>query len=122
MSKVCIIGAGFSGMSAAAYLSAAGHDVHVFEKNESAGGRARSFSTKNGYTFDMGPSWYWMPDIFEKFFGDFNKTPADYYSLELLTPAFDVVFSEKDTISVPANYIALQNLFEQIEKGAGEKL
>lgn len=122
MSKVCIIGAGFSGMSAAAYLSAAGHDVHVFEKNESAGGRARSFSTKNGYTFDMGPSWYWMPDIFEKFFGDFNKTPADYYSLELLTPAFDVVFSKEDTISVPANYIALQNLFEQIEKGAGEKL
>ncbi len=122
MSKVCIIGAGFSGMSAAAYLSAAGHDVHVFEKNESAGGRARSFSTKNGYTFDMGPSWYWMPDIFEKFFGDFNKTPADYYSLELLTPSFDVVFSKEDTISVPANYIALQNLFEQIEKGAGEKL
>ena len=109
-------------MSAAAYLSAAGHEVHVFEKNESAGGRARSFSTNNGYTFDMGPSWYWMPDIFEKFFGDFNKAPADYYSLELLTPAFDVVFSKKETTSVPANYIALQHLFEQIEKGAAEKL
>ena len=71
MSKVIVIGSGFSGLSAAAYLSAAGHEVHVFEKNATAGGRARQLKVNN-YLFDMGPSWYWMPDVFEKFFSDFN--------------------------------------------------
>ena len=72
MATIAVIGAGFSGLSAAAYLSAAGHQVQVFEKNATAGGRARQLKTDNGYTFDMGPSWYWMPDIFEKFFNDFG--------------------------------------------------
>ncbi len=95
MSKIAIIGAGFSGLSAAAYLGAAGHEVHIFEKNSSAGGRARQFQTKGGYKFDMGPSWYWMPDVFEKFFGDFGYDVADLYKLDLLDPSFDVVFPEE---------------------------
>lgn len=72
MAKIAVIGAGFSGLSAAAYLSAEDHDVHIFEKNEAAGGRARQLKTNNGYVFDMGPSWYWIPDIFERFFNDFG--------------------------------------------------
>jgi phytoene desaturase len=87
--NIKIIGSGFSSIAAACYLSQKGHQVTVFEKNESIGGRARQFK-KQGFTFDMGPSWYWMPDVFERFFGDFNKKPSDYYELIKLSPAYRV--------------------------------
>ncbi|CAN5422523.1 phytoene desaturase family protein [soil metagenome] len=122
MSKIFIIGSGFSGLSAACYLSAAGHDVHVFEKNSTAGGRARQFQTDNGYVFDMGPSWYWMPDVFERFFSDFGYRVSELYELQLLNPSFDVVFGENDTMEVPENYDALCHLFESIETGSSAKL
>lgn len=122
MSKIAIIGSGFSGLSAAAYLSNKGHTVDVFEKNAAVGGRARQLTTDNGYVFDMGPSWYWMPDVFEKFFNDFGYSTSDFYELKLLDPAFDIVFSEFDKMTVPENFDALCNLFESIEKGSAEKL
>ena len=122
MSKIAVIGSGFSGLSAAAYLSAAGHDVHVFEKNDSPGGRARQFNTANGYAFDMGPSWYWMPDVYERFFNDFGFSVADFYDLKLLDPSFDIVFDNNEKMSVPENFSALCQLFESIEKGSAEKL
>lgn len=121
MSKIVIIGSGFSGLSAAAYLSAAGHDVHVFEKNATAGGRARQLK-ENGYVFDMGPSWYWMPDVFEKFFNDFGYKVSDFYKLKLLDPSFDVVFPEGETMSVPEKYSELGRMFESIEKGSATQL
>src|SRR6188768_1904424 len=92
--KIAIIGSGISGLSAAAYAAKAGHDVHVFEKNSSPGGRARQFKTDNGYTFDMGPSWYWMPDIIEKFFHDFDCKTSDYFELVSLDPQFEMVFPD----------------------------
>ena len=121
MSKISIIGSGFSGLSAAAYLSAAGHDVHVYEKNSTAGGRARQLNTDAGYVFDMGPSWYWMPDVFEKFFSDFGYKVSDFYELKLLNPSFDIVFRDKK-MSVPASFDALCNLFESIEPGSADRL
>ena len=121
MSKVIVIGSGFSGLSAAAYLSAAGHEVHVFEKNETAGGRARQLKV-NDYLFDMGPSWYWMPDVFEKFFSDFNYQVSDFYKLKLLSPSFDVVFPQGETMSVPEKYSDLARMFESIEKGSAAQL
>lgn len=121
MSKIAVIGSGFSGLSAAAYLSAAGHEVHVFEKNPTIGGRARQLRTSNGYVFDMGPSWYWMPDIFERFFNDFGHTTKDFYSLQLLDPAFDVVFGDQ-TRSIPHDFVELGKLFESIEKGSAQRL
>ena len=102
MARVVVIGAGFSGLSAASYLSAAGHQVQVYEKNESAGGRARQLITDNGYLFDMGPSWYWMPDIFERFFNDFGYSVSDFYQLKLLDPSFDIVFNNQEVMSIPA--------------------
>ena len=78
--KVFIIGSGFSSLSAACYLSKSGYDVHVFEKNNSLGGRAAQFKA-NGFTFDMGPSWYWMPDVFERFFNDFGKSSKNFYQM-----------------------------------------
>ena len=122
MAKIAIIGAGFSGLSAATYLAAAGNEVHVFEKNAQPGGRARQFTTASGYIFDMGPSWYWMPDVFEKFFKDFGFSVSDLYQLKLLHPAFDVVFGDKDTMSIPQDFNELCNLFESIEKGSAAKL
>lgn len=119
--KIAVIGSGFSGLSAAAYLAKAGSEVHVFEKHDQPGGRARQFSTEQGYVFDMGPSWYWMPDIIESFFADFGYKTSDFLELISLNPQFEVVFSE-DKISVPKNLEELKFLFEQIEKGAGLQL
>lgn len=121
MSKIAIIGSGFSGLSAAAYSAQKGHEVHVFEKNSTLGGRARKFITDNGYTFDMGPSWYWMPDIIENFFADFNTKTSDFFELVPLNPQFEMVFSE-GTMEIPHDYKEMKDLFEMTEKGAGKKL
>ncbi|WP_332454129.1 phytoene desaturase family protein [Chryseobacterium aquaticum] len=121
MKKIAIIGSGFSGLSAAAYSAKQGHEVHVFEKNSSLGGRARKFTTGNGYIFDMGPSWYWMPDIIENFFTDFDKKTSDYFKLVPLNPQFEMVFSD-GTMQIPHDYNEMKNLFETTEKGAGKRL
>jgi len=115
-----VIGAGFAGLSAASFLAKKGWDVTIVEKNEMAGGRARKFEAE-GFTFDMGPSWYWMPDVFEKYFGSFGKKVSDFYELQRLDPSYRVYF-EKATWDLPANYEALKNLFESIETGAGNAL
>lgn len=122
MARIAIIGSGFSGLSAACYLSASGHEVHVYEKNAEIGGRARQLKTDNGYVFDMGPSWYWMPDVFENFYADFGHTVSDFYDLKLLDPAFDVVFAQKEVMHVPADFDELCQMFESIEAGSAKKL
>ena len=119
--KVGVIGSGISGLSAAAYAAAAGHEVHVFEKHDIPGGRARQFKTDNGYTFDMGPSWYWMPDIIDNFFADFGYESCDFYDLVRLDPQFEMVF-EKWNLSIPDSYAEMQKLFESIEPGAAKQL
>ncbi|MES2382002.1 MAG: phytoene desaturase family protein [Bacteroidota bacterium] len=119
--KIAIIGSGFSGMSAAAYTAKQGHEVHVFEKHAQPGGRARQFCTEQGYVFDMGPSWYWMPDIIENFFGDFGYKTSDFFELVSLNPQFEMIFKE-DKMSIPQSYQELKQLFENIESGAGNKL
>ncbi|MGE4512313.1 MAG: phytoene desaturase family protein [Chryseobacterium sp.] len=119
--KIAVIGSGFSGLSAAAYASKQGHEVHLFEKNNDIGGRARQFKTENGYTFDMGPSWYWMPDIIESFFNDFGSKASDFYTLVPLDPQFEMVFSE-GTMNIPHSYEEMKDLFEKTETGAGKKL
>lgn len=119
--KIAIIGSGFSGLSAAAYAAQAGHEVHVFERHEQPGGRARQFKTLNGYVFDMGPSWYWMPDIIANFFADFGYQATDFYTLVSLDPQFEMIFSD-DKVVVPAKYAALKQLVEELEPGAGSQL
>ncbi len=118
--KVIIIGSGFSGLSAACFMAKAGWSVTVLEKQEIPGGRARKF-TDQGFTFDMGPSWYWMPDVFERFFGEFNKKVSDYYLLERLNPSYRVYWPG-EAVDIPANYVELKDVFEKIEPGSAEKL
>jgi len=118
--KALVIGAGFAGLSAASFLAKKGWEVTIVEKNEMPGGRARKFEAE-GFTFDMGPSWYWMPDVFEKYFGSFGKKVSDFYQLQRLDPSYRVYF-EKATWDLPANYEALKNLFESIEPGAANAL
>ncbi len=120
MKKAIIIGSGFSGLSAATFLANAGWNTTVIEKHAIPGGRARQLK-EDGFVFDMGPSWYWMPDVFEKYFEYFGKKTSDYYSLKRLDPSYKI-FAKKETIEVPANYKDLQNLFESIEKGSSKKL
>jgi phytoene desaturase len=119
--KVIVIGAGFSGLSTATELANKGYEVTIVEKNSQAGGRARVFQEK-GFTFDMGPSWYWMPDIFDNYFARFGKKTADYYSLKRLDPSYSVILSDEEVVDMPANYEELRELFESIEPGAANAL
>lgn len=119
--KVVIIGAGFSGLSSASVLARHGFDVEVIEKHDMPGGRARKFS-EAGFTFDMGPSWYWMPDVFEQFFNYFGKKSSDFYQLERLDPSYTIYFGPDDKVDLPADIHALYSLFDSIEAGSGLKL
>ncbi len=120
MKKAVVIGSGFAGLSAGCFLAKAGYSVTVLEKNEQPGGRARQLKAA-GFTFDMGPSWYWMPEVFERFFNQFGKKVADYYKLDRLNPSYRIYWAN-DEMDVPANYEALKKLFENIEPGSGKKL
>ncbi len=120
MKKVAIIGSGFSSLSAACYLAKSGFNVSLFEKNDTVGGRARQLK-KQGFTFDIGPSWYWMPDIFEKFFKDFGKKTSDYYQLDKLSPAYKIFFAD-DVITIGDCMDKICAEFERIENGSGKHL
>ncbi|MCS6975087.1 MAG: phytoene desaturase family protein [Cyclobacteriaceae bacterium] len=122
MSKtVAVIGSGFASLSAACHLAKAGYRVTIFEKNETPGGRARQFQS-SGFTFDMGPSWYWMPDVFESFFAAFGKKSSDYYQLERLDPSYRIYYGINDFLDIPAGIEPLAQLFEQIEPGSAKFL
>lgn len=118
---ITIIGSGFSALAASCYLAKEGYDVTILEKNNTVGGRARQL-VKGGFTFDIGPTWYWMPDVFEKFFADFDKKPSDYYHLDKLNPAYEVYFDKVDSIKIPDNLADILTIFEKEEKGSAVHL
>ena len=118
--KAVVIGSGFAGLSAATFLARDGWQVDVYEKHDQPGGRCRHFK-KDGFSFDMGPSWYWMPDVFERYFAQFGKKVSDYYELIRLDPSYRIYW-EEGQMDVPASYAEMKNLFDRLEPGAGEKL
>lgn len=118
--KAIIIGSGFAGLSAASFLAKAGWEVEVLEKHDQPGGRCRHFKA-DGFSFDMGPSWYWMPDVFDRYFGCFGKKVANYYDLIRLDPSYRIYW-EQNLMDVPSDYDALKKMFDQLEPGAGEQL
>ncbi|MDT0552395.1 phytoene desaturase family protein [Urechidicola vernalis] len=119
--KIIIIGAGFASLSAASYLAKSGYDVTILEKNETVGGRARQYK-KDGFTFDIGPTFYWMPDVFENYFKDFDKNLKDYYSLKRLDPAYEVFFDDKTSLKIGGSYDEIKNTFKSIETNGDQKL
>lgn len=119
--NIVIIGSGFSSLSASCYLAQQGYNVTILEKNHTVGGRARQLK-KEGFTFDIGPTFYWMPDVFERFFNDFNKSTKDYYQLKKLNPAYEIYFGKQDSVSISDNFEDIKQTFENIEKGSGIKL
>lgn len=119
--RIIVIGSGFAGLSAAALLAKKGYDVTMLEKNDQPGGRARVWE-KDGFVFDMGPSWYWMPEVFEQYYNLFGRTASDFYELHRLDPSYRVYYKNNEQLDVPASYDELINLFESKEKGSGEKL
>ncbi|MGE5355125.1 MAG: phytoene desaturase family protein [Deltaproteobacteria bacterium] len=121
MKKIVILGSGFSSLSAACYLADAGYDVTILEKNSEAGGRARQLK-KDGFIFDIGPTFYWMPDVFDRFFADFGKKTSDYYELVKLDPGYQVYFGAKDSISISADVEKIKAEFEKNEPGSASKL
>jgi phytoene desaturase len=137
--SVVVVGAGFGGLSTACHLAYSGADVTVLEKNEQVGGRASRLEV-DGFTFDRGPSWYLMPDVFERFFAAFDRHPTDYYELERLDPHYRIFFKDNegrrpgrdapgldvdadgDTIDVTPDRGQVKELFEAYEPGAGDAL
>ncbi|PHN00989.1 phytoene desaturase family protein [Flavilitoribacter nigricans] len=119
--KVIVIGSGFAGLAAATTLADQGYEVRILEKNEVPGGRARQFEAE-GFTFDMGPSWYWMPDVFDTYFQRFGKQVSDYYDLVRLDPSYQIYFGPEDIMEVPAQLNDLKALFERYEPGSGKHL
>jgi phytoene desaturase len=119
--KVTVLGAGVSSLSAASFLAKNGYDVTVLEKNPTIGGRARQFKEK-GFVFDMGPSWYWMPDVFERFYNEFGYTTSDFYELKRLDPSYRVYWPDKSYTDVPASMEELEEWFESLEKGSAKNL
>ncbi len=120
--RIIVIGSGLAGMSSATYLAKEGYEVKVIEKNKTYGGRLQTYK-ENGFTFDLGPSWYWMPDLFESFFSDFGKKVSDYYSLTRLDPGYRIYFEDREFFDVPENYEKLKNNLDhsdiQLEGGFG---
>ncbi|WP_304133097.1 phytoene desaturase family protein [Mesonia mobilis] len=121
MKKIIIIGSGFSSLASSCYLAKQGYEVEIFEKNDTIGGRARQYK-KEGFTFDIGPTWYWMPDVFERFFADFYKQPSDYYQLLKLSPAYKVFFGKEDEITIGDTLEKIYSEFDRIEPGSSKKL
>lgn len=119
--RIAIIGSGFSSLAAASYLAQAGHQVTIYEKNATVGGRARQLK-KDDFTFDIGPTWYWMPDVFDRFFSDFNKKTTDYYELIKLNPAYSVYFGNNDFITIEDTLEKICKAFEAEELGSSVKL
>jgi len=119
--RIAVIGSGFAGLSAAACLAKAKHEVIVFEKNDTPGGRARCF-THSGFTFDMGPSWYWMPDVFDRYFARFGKQTSSYYQLKRLDPSYRIYYGKDDFMDIPSSMEKLEALFESLERGSSHQL
>ena len=115
-----VIGSGFAGLSVASFLAKAGFKVTVLEKNAGPGGRARQLKA-DGFLFDMGPSFYWMPDVFERYFAQFGKKVSDYYELDRLDPSYRVYWEEGHT-DLSADFETLKKTFDSIEPGSGEQL
>ena len=122
MKKIVILGSGISSLTCASFLAKEGHEVHILEKNETIGGRARQFTTPEGFVFDMGPSWYWMPEVFENFYQKFGHTTSDFYELKRIDPSYQIIWEDGKKDHIPASMEELEAWFEKHEPGSSKAL
>jgi len=121
MKNIVIIGAGYGGLTAAALLAKEGHKVTVIEKNEQPGGKA-SLLIKDGFQFDMGPSWYMWPQVFERFFSEFDEDASELLELKQLDPSYRVFFDDGDVVDISSNIEKNYDTFDKLEVNGAEKL
>ncbi len=119
--KIIVIGAGIGGLATAALLAKQGHEVTLLEKNKQLGGRALVWKSK-GFVFDMGPSWYLMPDVFDHFFAKFGTASKDLFDLKRLDPHYRVFFGNKEYVDISADMSKNNKLFEHIEPGSSIRI
>ncbi len=119
--SIVVVGAGFGGLSAAAYLADAGADVTVLERNSHPGGYAGRIE-RDGFRIDTGPSWYLMPEVFDRFFERFGRETEEFYELTALDPLYDVYWKDGDHARMPPDRAGQKALFESYETGAGDRL
>lgn len=119
--KVTIIGGGIGGLATAALLGKQGYTVTLLEKNDKIGGRASVWKEK-GFTFDLGPSWYLMPDVFERYFALFDKKPKDFLKLHHLDPHYRVFFDKNDYVDLQKDMKANLALFNTLEPGVSSQI
>ena len=121
MSEIVVVGAGYGGLAASALLAKDGHKVTVIEKNEQVGGRAGMFK-KDGFSFDMGPSWYMWPQVFERFFAEFGKDAKELLNLKRLNPSYRAYFNDGDVIDISSDIQKNYEVFDTLEENGAEKL
>ena len=119
--RAIIIGAGYGGMALANILGKAGYRVDVYEKNATAGGRIAAIH-KDGYVFDLGPSWYLMPEVFEQYYQLFGESAETRLDLMRFNPGYKVYFEKYPTLTIQGDVNVDKHTFEAIEPGAGRKL
>lgn len=119
--KIVVIGAGISGLAAATLMAKDGHTVTILEKNNTIGGRARIFKEK-GFTFDMGPSWYMMPEVFERFFNQCGSSVKAHYKLKQLEPKYTALWEDGTAVTVKDEQNKNWAFFEKIEPGSSTKV
>ena len=120
--KAVIIGGGIAGLATAGLLAKAGMSVTVLEARERVGGRAYTWE-KDGFKFDMGPSWYLMPDAFDQFFKLMGTTSNAELELKRLDPMYQTINEgEAEPLVVKADLASNKALFDSVEPGAGERL
>jgi phytoene desaturase len=121
--KVVIIGAGVGGLATACILAQSGYDVSIYEKNNQPGGRAGIFKA-NGFTFDTGPSWYLMPEIFEHFFELLGEDVNKLLKPQRLSPSYKVFFKDSllGTTTITGDPALDRKTLNAIEPGAAAKL
>lgn len=119
--RVVIIGAGIGGLSTANILAKAGFDVAVYEQLDMPGGRA-GMLRKDGFSFDTGPSWYLMPEVFDHYFELLNTDTGEQLNVVKLTPSYKVFFENAEPVTIVADLNDAKSKFESIEPGSAAAL
>ncbi len=112
-----VIGAGIGGIATAARLAKNGYNVTVLEKNESPGGRCNQI-VQDGHRFDIGPTLFLMPEVWEETFASLGEKMGDHLDLRRIDPTYMVRFDDGLQLELTSNIGDMQAQLEAVEKTA----